>query len=76
MSLVSALKFLWERGQAIKLIQRFLVAILGERLFMLTGKEKRLWIPSRVLGIRCDREIPPKDVGYRKEKLEKSKQDR
>lgn len=81
MSLVVILKFLWERGQAIKLIQSIPLMIpgywtedmlFGERAFMLTGKEKRLWTPSRVIWISYDRGRPPEDLGYRKEKCEKN----
>jgi hypothetical protein len=53
------------------------IAILGESsVFMLTGKEKRLWTPSRMTWIRYDRGRPLEDPDYRKEKFKKIKQDR
>ena len=45
-------------------------------VFVLTGKEKRLWTLSRVIWIRYDRVRPPEDLGYRKEQLKKIKLDR
>jgi hypothetical protein len=45
-------------------------------VFVLTGKEKRLWTSSRVIWIRDDKGRTPEDLGYRKEKFEKIKQDR
>jgi hypothetical protein len=54
--------------------------LFGERssVFGLVGKWKRSWTPSRVIWIRYDRERspPPEDLGYRKEKFKKIKQDR
>ena len=51
---------LWERGFA----------------FVLIGKKKRLWTPSGVIWIRYDGGRPSEDLGYRKEKNLKIKQDR
>lgn len=42
----------WERGS----------------VFVLRGKEKRLWIPSKVIWIRYDRQRSCKDVYYRQER--------
>jgi hypothetical protein len=39
-------------------------------VFVLIGKEKTLWTLSRVIFIIYDRERPPEDLGYRKEKFE------
>lgn len=42
----------WERGS----------------VFVLMGKKKRLWTPSRVIWIRCDGGRPPEDLDYRQER--------
>ena len=73
LSLVVILKFLWERGQAIPLmISSYWTSdmLFWERgsVFVLTGKEKRLWTLSRVIWIRYDRGRPPEDLGYRQER--------
>ena len=81
MSLVVVLTFLWEKDQAIHLVN-FIYWTNGmlfwERVsvFVLTGKEKRLWTLSRVIWIRYDRVRPPEDLGNRKVKFEKIKQDK
>jgi hypothetical protein len=43
-------------------------------VFVLTGKEKRLWTTSRVIWIRYDRGRLPEDLSYRKEKLKEKNQ--
>jgi hypothetical protein len=45
-------------------------------VFVLTGKEKKHWTPSRVICVRYYRGRPPEDFGYRKENFEKIKQNR
>jgi hypothetical protein len=77
MSLVVILKFLWERGQAIALMMSgYWVKgmLFWERCSVfVTGKEKRLWTPSRVMiWISYDSGRPPEDL----EKFERIKQDR
>jgi hypothetical protein len=62
-SLVVILKFLWVRGQVIPLmISSYWTKdiLFGEKgaAFVLTGKEKRLWTPSRVIWTRCDGKNP------------------
>ena len=62
------LKFLWERGQAIfVMLSSYWTkdVLFWERgsAFVLTGMEKRLWTPSRVIWIRYDRGRPPEDLG-------------
>ena len=42
----------WERGS----------------VFVLTGKKKRFWIPSKMIWIRYDRGRSTKDLGYRQER--------
>ena len=44
--------------------------LFGEKssVFVLTGKEKRLWNPSRMIWIRYDRGRSTKDLGYRQER--------
>lgn len=42
--------------------------------FVLTGKKKGLWIPSKVIKIRFDRERLSEDRSYRQEKIKKIKQ--
>jgi hypothetical protein len=44
-------------------------AILRERsVFVLTGKEKSLWTPSKVLWISHDRGRFPEDLSYRQKR--------
>jgi hypothetical protein len=61
------LKFLWERDQVKCLIissYRTKGMLLWEKgsAFVLTGKEKRLWIPSKVIRIRYDRGGRPEEL--------------
>ena len=37
-------------------------------VFVLTGKKKRLWTPSKVIWITHDRGRPPEDLGYRQKR--------
>ena len=41
-------------------------------VFVLTGKEKRLWTPSRWHGSEVTGEDSPEDFGYRKERFEEN----
>jgi hypothetical protein len=53
------------------------VMLFWERDSVLTGKEKKLWTPSKVICIRYDRGRPPEDLSHRqKRKFEKIKQHR
>lgn len=63
MNLMVVLQFLWERLQAIlSVISSYWTKdmLFWEKgsVFVLTGKEKRLWISSRVIWIRLDRGRP------------------
>jgi hypothetical protein len=81
------LTFFWERGQAINLIHSITLVIYGywnknmllygrSSVFVLTGKKKSVWAPSGMIWIRYNRERPHEDLGYKKEKFEKTKHDR
>jgi hypothetical protein len=64
LSLVVILKFLWERGQAKRLMisgywAKDLLFWEKGSAFVLTGKESRLWTSSRVIWIRYDRGRTP-----------------
>ena len=80
MSLVIILKNFWKRDLAVPLMisgywTKDMLFLERGSVFVLTGKEKRLWTPSRVIWIRYDRGRPPEDLGYGKEKFKKIKQD-
>jgi hypothetical protein len=49
-------------------------AILGEKssVFVLIGKKKKLWSPSKLIWIKYERGIPLEDLGYRKENIEEN----
>lgn len=42
-------------------------------VFVSTEEEKQLWIPSKIIRIRCDRERLPEDLDYRQEEKENQK---
>jgi hypothetical protein len=76
LNLVIILKFLWERGQAKRLMisghrTKDLLFWKGGSVFVLTGK-KRLWTPSSVIWIRYDKKRHPKKL----EKFKRIKQDK
>ena len=65
--------FLWERGQAKHLMissywKKDMLFWERGSVFVLIGKKKRLWTPSRVIWIRYDRGRPSEDL----EKFEKN----
>jgi hypothetical protein len=77
MSLLIVLKLLMERGQAVPMMNsRYWTkdVLFWEKgsVFVLTGKENRLWTPSRVICIRYYRGRPSEDL----KKFEKITQDR
>jgi hypothetical protein len=84
---VVILKFLWERDQAIKLIQSIPLMTSGYwkkdmlfwetgSVFVLTGSRKGFGPLPEWYGSDMTREDPPEDFGNRKEKFETIKQDR
>ena len=75
------LKTLWERGQAINLIHSLPLMLLFikcvlfcERgsVFVLIGKEKRLWTPPRMLQSDLTEEDPLKILATKKKNSRKS----
>ena len=67
MILLVMLKFFWERDLAIPLMNsdywtKDMLFWKKNSVFVLIGKENKLWLPSRVIWIRYDRGVPPEDL--------------